>query len=315
MLGVLCRLGALRPLASAAPLAQFMRTPQLNRRLCQSAMLRCSKEVTAGVSEEASSLPFRKKPHPVSKRFAFSRKPFFPIYANNLRPYNKAIRKKTMGRGMGGRGGLFGRNFRKVHSAGKTSRTSERADMPMFKKIPRWPEAHYGRNKRSKLDPLNLAKLRYFLEKGRLDARFPITQRHLFDSGCIRKIKTGVKLYNINDFPFPYKIDIEVAGTDQSSVDAIRAVGGTVTVVYMEKVALRSHIKPWKYEVLPRTARPTTKMVTLLEKQKARGALVRYIKPLWLIEEEKRLQTQIRELRGEDGNLVAKRLSTSTERM
>ena len=54
-------------------------------------------------------------------------------------------------------------------------------------------------------------------------------------------------------------------------LDAIRAVGGSVTIVYMEKIALRAHIKPWKYEVLPRTARPTLKMVHYLEKMKARS--------------------------------------------
>ncbi|CAK9102021.1 unnamed protein product [Durusdinium trenchii] len=156
------------------------------------------------------------------------------------------------------------------------------------------------RGKRDYLDPLNLSKLRYFIQKGRLDTRFPITQRHLQESRCVKRVKKGVKLFNVNDFPFPYKIDIEVASADQSSIDAIKAVGGTVTVVYMERVALRAHIKPWKYEVLPRTARPGLKMTTYMEKMKARGAIVRYIKPLWLIEEEKRLQTQLRELRGED---------------
>ncbi|CAE7355660.1 mrpl10, partial [Symbiodinium sp. CCMP2456] len=92
---------------------------------------------------------------------------------------------------------------------------------------------------------------------------------------------------------------MQVAGADQSSIDAIKAVGGSVTIVYMERVALRAHIKPWKFEVLPRTARPTMKMVTYLEKMKARGCHVRYIKPLWLIEEEKRLQSQLRELKTE----------------
>merc|ERR1712046_342055 len=100
-------------------------------------------------------------------------------------------------------------------------------------------------------DPLNLSKLRYFIEKGRLDTNFPITQRHLKDSRCMSRIKRGATLFNVNDFPFPYKIDIEVAGADQSSIDAIKAVGGSLTIVYMERVALRAHLKPRKFEVLP----------------------------------------------------------------
>jgi len=171
------------------------------------------------------------------------------------------------------------------------------------------------RNKIKRLETLNLSRLRYFIEKGRLDTRFPITQRHLHDSRCVRNIKRGVSLFNVNDFPFPYKIDIEVAGADQSSVDMIKAVGGTITIVYMERVTLRAHIKPWKYEVLPRTARPTLKMVHYLEKMRARGAVVRYIKPLWLIEEERRLQTQLRELQGEDADAAVERLARENERL
>jgi len=165
------------------------------------------------------------------------------------------------------------------------------------------------------LEPLNLSKLRMYIEKGRLDTRFPITQRHLYESRCVAKIKRGVFLFNVNDFPFPYKIDIEVASADQSSIDMIKAVGGSVTVVYMEKIALRAHVKPWKYEVLPRTARPTVRMVTYMEKMKARGATVRYIKPLWLIEEERRLQTQLRELSGDDGNTLAEKIARTNERL
>lgn len=188
------------------------------------------------------------------------------------------------------------------------SRTWEGGQAPLFKRVPRWPEAHM-QNKRSKLDPLSMSKLRKFIEAGRLDTRFPITQRHLLESRCMTSIKNGVALFNHNDFPFPYKIDIEVCGADQSSIDMIRAVGGTVTIVYLERVALRAHLKPWKFEVLPRTARPTLKMVSLLEKMKARGAIVRYIKPLWLIEEERRLQTQLRELEGEGGGAALERLA------
>ena len=136
--------------------------------------------------------------------------------------------------------------------------------------------------------------------------------RRLAKKTCV---SSGVQLFNVNDFPFPYKIDIEVAGADQSSIDMLKAVGGSVTIVYMQPVVLRAHVKPWKYEVLPRTARPTLKMVHYLEKMKARGAQVRYIKPLWLIEEERRLQTQLRELKGEDGAEAAERLARLNERI
>merc|ERR1712232_1546286 len=236
-------------------------------------------------------------------------KPFFPIYTDNLRDTSRKTRRKKRGAGKSGRRGISSRSLR---GSQPRSRTWEGGTAPLFMRVPRWPAAH-ARNKIKKLEPLNLSKLRYFIEKGRLDTRFPITQRHLFDSRCVSKIRVGVGLFNVNDFPFPYKIDIEVAGADQSSVDVIQAVGGTVTIVYMERVTLRAHVKPWKYEVLPRTARPTLKMVHYLEKMKARGAMVRYIKPLWLLEEERRLQTQLRELEGDEGHELVERLARAND--
>ncbi|CAK0885799.1 unnamed protein product, partial [Prorocentrum cordatum] len=237
-------------------------------------------------------------------------KPFFPVWSRNLRDLWRKKKKRLVGRGMGSRRRL---NKSAVLNRIRKPKTFEAGGTPLFKRTPRWPAA-YARNKIKKLDMLNLSKLRYFIEKGRLDTRFPITQRHLYDSRCVDKVKVGVGLYNVNDFPFPYKIDIEVAGADQSSLDMIKAVGGTVTIVYMERVGLRAHLKPWRFEVLPRTARPTLKMVHYLEKMKGRGAQVRYIKPLWLIEEERRLQTQLRELQSEGGHLAAERLARANER-
>jgi large subunit ribosomal protein L15 len=149
------------------------------------------------------------------------------------------------------------------------------------------------------LEPLNLSKLRYFIEKGRLDVNYPITQRHLKDCKCVTRIRNGVKLFNVNNYPFPYKIDIEVAGADQSSIDAIKRVGGSVTVVYMERVGLRAHLKPDRFDILPKMARPSTDMVHYLEKLRARGAKVRYIKPLWLLQEEKRVKDLMTEAEAE----------------
>lgn len=112
---------------------------------------------------------------------------------------------------------------------------------------------------------------------------------------CVKNIFRGVKLFNYNDYPFPYKIDIECASADQSTIDMIRRVGGNVTVVHYGRIGLRAHIQPWKFHVLPQTSRPGTSRVHFLEKIRARGANVRYIKPLWLIREEQRVKTELRE--------------------
>eukprot|EP00928_Gymnodinium_smaydae_P079384 TRINITY_DN63327_c0_g1_i1.p1 TRINITY_DN63327_c0_g1~~TRINITY_DN63327_c0_g1_i1.p1 ORF type:complete len:358 (+),score=57.92 TRINITY_DN63327_c0_g1_i1:75-1148(+) len=325
--------GRLRPIrsgdataaAALVPLARWpWRTPALPAASSASTLpgslraaplLPLRRAFCAGASAEDAATPALPgpgpppKPNPMSKRFAFTNKPFFPIYTDNLRDVGMKKKKKKRGAGKSGRRGITSRSER---GSRMNSRTWEGGTAPLFKRVPRWPEAAM-RNKIKKLETLNLSKLRYYIEKGRLDTRFPITQRHLYDCGCVTKIRNGVGLFNVNDFPFPYKIDIEVAGADQSSVDVIRAVGGSVTVVYMGRVTLRAHVKPWKYEVLPRSARPTLKFVHYMEKMKARGAQVRYIKPLWLIEEERRLQTQLRELDGDDANALVERMARANE--
>ena len=68
-----------------------------------------------------------------------------------------------------------------------------------------------------------------------------------------------------------------------------------MTIVYYDRVGLRAHLKPYKFDVLPRSARPMMGRVHFLEKMKARGAMVKYIKPLWLVREEQRVRTDLRE--------------------
>ncbi|KAK2195749.1 bifunctional Ribosomal protein L15 [Babesia duncani] len=237
----------------------------------------------------------RFNPHPFNRRFAFSKRPLFPIEPRNLRIYGLQ-RRKQLGRGKKSSKGYRFKGKKKRGSK-PNSRTFEGGQTPLYKRLPKWPEAWLSR-KSKKLDPLNLSKLRYFIERGRLDTRFPITQRHLYDSKCVR-VKRGVQLFNVNDYPFPYKIDIEVAGSDQSSIDAIKNVGGTVTIVYYDRVNLRAHLKPYKFEVLPKTARPSLDMVHYLEKMRARGCNVVYIKPMWLIKEEKKIVQEMQEVESE----------------
>lgn len=165
--------------------------------------------------------------------------------------------------------------------------------MPTYYRFPKWPEAILARH-RKQMDHLNLARVRRFIERGQLDARFPITQRHLHDSGCI-KVKQGVRLFNVNDYPFPYKITIEVCGADQSSIDAVRRVKGDVRIRYFDRVNLRAHLKPYKFEVLPKTSRPNLEMVHYLEKMRARGCEVSYIEPQWLVDQKQVLAAEMEE--------------------
>ncbi|KAF4753272.1 Ribosomal protein [Perkinsus olseni] len=216
-------------------------------------------------------------PRPFNPRFAYTSRPFFPICAKNMRnghgrQVQKKKKKRVRGRGKSQRG------IKLQHDRGMDvdPETWDGGNRAYYTKFPKWPGAKREMSsKYQQLETLSLARLRKFIEHGRLDTRYPITQRHLFESRCVKRVRNGVRLFNYNDYPFPYKVDIEVASVDQSSIDMIKRVGGSVTVVYMERVALRAHIKPWKFEVLPKTARPNLAMVHYMEKMRARGAKVR----------------------------------------
>jgi large subunit ribosomal protein L15 len=219
----------------------------------------------------------------LSRRFALTRRPFFPISQTNLRQGHGALMvtkkaKKRVGRG---RGGHRMRRQRLGEGGNPHPSSWDGGKNPLYRRFPKWPAARMA-SKKNQLEALNLSKLRYFIEKGR-------------DSNCVPGIKNGVKIFNVNDYPFPYKINIEISGADQSAIDAIKRVGGSVTIVYMDRVGLRAHLRPYRFEILPKTARPTAKMVHYLEKMRARGCQVRYIRPLWLIEEEKRVKSLLRE--------------------
>ena len=51
-------------------------------------------------------------------------------------------------------------------------------------------------------------------------------------------------------------IHLEVSSASAEAIKAVEAAGGTVTCVHFNKLALRALIKPYKFEILPRRARP-----------------------------------------------------------
>lgn len=52
-----------------------------------------------------------------------------------------------------------------------------------------------------------------------------------------------------------------MSAASSSAIKAIEAAGGTVTCVHFNQLALRSLIKPLKYELLPRRARPAPRVM------------------------------------------------------
>ncbi len=65
-------------------------------------------------------------------------------------------------------------------------------------------------------------------------------------------------------------IHLEVSFASTEAIKAVEAAGGTVTCVHFNKLALRALIKPLKFDILPRRARPSPKIIDYyLDKEKA----------------------------------------------
>jgi len=101
---------------------------------------------------------------------------------------------------------------------------------------------------------VNLERLQFWIDSGRIDPNKKITIKELLDTGCagkLRKAQQGVKLLGIGSEKFSAKISIEVSQASSSAIAAIQQYGGTVRLVYYDRVGLRSLLKPEKFKMLP----------------------------------------------------------------
>jgi len=100
-----------------------------------------------------------------------------------------------------------------------------------------------------------------WIDSGRIDPSKNITMKELFDSGCagkLRRKQQGVKLLGNGSETFSSKINIEVSQASSTSIKAIQQNGGTVRLVYYDRVGMRSLLKPHKYRVTPYLKAPGT---------------------------------------------------------
>ena len=56
-------------------------------------------------------------------------------------------------------------------------------------------------------------------------------------------------------------VHFEVSFASEGAIREVEAAGGTVTCVHFNRLALRSLVKPLKFDILPRRARPSPKIM------------------------------------------------------
>jgi len=118
--------------------------------------------------------------------------------ANNLWDNPGARRtKKQLGRGPGsGKGKTSGRGHKGTYAraGGKINRGFEGGQAKLSGRLPKRGFRSGRFNTGRALEPVNLGRIAYHIQKGDLDPTKPITMKSLFESGVLSKIRHGVKI-------------------------------------------------------------------------------------------------------------------------
>ena len=145
----------------------------------------------------------------------------------NDRPGSRKSRKR-IGRGMGsGKGKTSGSGHKGQKSRSGVSLLGfEGGQMPLYRRLP----------KRGFTNPftkdyaeLNTGNLERAVAKGKIDAKKPITEDVLRDSGLVKKSKNGVRL--LAKGGLKAKLTIEVMGASKGAIAAVEKAGGSITVL------------------------------------------------------------------------------------
>jgi large subunit ribosomal protein L15 len=186
---------------------------------------------------------------------------------NELSPLPRKV-KRRVGRGIGsGRGKLSKKGHQYSPS---TPRAFEGGQTPLYKRL---PKIGFRRgNLALEMQHVNLDKLQRWIDMGRLVPKENemLTMRDFVESGLITNYKDGVKLLAKNKGELRTPVHLEVSRASEAAIQSVEAVGGTVTCVHFNKLALRALMKPVKFDLFPLRARPNPfHMKYYLDKNKA----------------------------------------------
>lgn len=127
------------------------------------------------------------------------------------------------------------------------------------------------------LHGINVLDVQLYLNMGRLKAPedgSPIVMRDLMRCGLINRLTgQGVRLIGGGSDKLTVPIHIEVTRASKNAIEAIERVGGSVTSVYYNKLALRAHLHPEKFLALPKVAKPPPSLMPYYLDYNNRGFL------------------------------------------
>ncbi len=135
--------------------------------------------------------------------------------------------KKRVARGPGsGKGKTAGRGIKGQKSrSGVAIGGYEGGQMPLYRRL---PKRGFTKPNRKAFAVVNLGLIQKFIEAGKLDAKEPITEDVLVETGIVRRALDGVRVLAKGELST--KITLTVTGASKAAVEAIEKAGGSVTL-------------------------------------------------------------------------------------
>ena len=136
-------------------------------------------------------------------------------------------RRKRIGRGPGsGTGKMGGRGIKGQKSrSGVAINGYEGGQMPLYMRL---PKRGFNNINAKTYAVVNLGLIQKFIDAKKIDAKKPITEQSLVESGLVRRIKDGVRILAKGDLTS--KLDITVTGASASAIEAVAKAGGALNV-------------------------------------------------------------------------------------
>lgn len=246
---------------------------------------------------------FRSVGQTIDKKNMIRTQEYLPLSPNNVWDIPGARKRRTIvGRGNGsGKGKTCGKGTKGQKSragTGKIRPAFVGGQNPLNKRLPK--KGFNQRGFKKPLSVINIKDLLYYINKGRIDASKPITMKDIFESKAINKIKYGVKLCGkgadqLQSFGTP--LHLEISGASQSAIDAVKAAGGSVTILHHTETTLKRFLQPHLFE-LPQAKIPMPKPYEVLryEELRDKGFEVRYPKAPWYEEYKAQKEQEQKEM-------------------
>jgi large subunit ribosomal protein L15 len=224
---------------------------------------------------------------------------------NNLSDNAGAIStKRRVGRGIGSsKGKTCGRGHKgqKARSGGGVHPTFEGGQTKFYKRL---PKRGFTNQDAEIMLGVNVGTIQDYIDMKRLLPNVngsPWTMKDFVDAGMFKSnsIVSGVKLLAGGKDRLRDALNLELPRASRAAIDAVEAVGGQITTVHYNRLALRALLKPEKFEVIPKRALPPPKRMVYYTDYDNRG----YLSPelqLERLEKNMGSSEEAEETKGED---------------